>query len=119
MANKLLCTVCNQPEVIVGTETEGSRKKYGLACGHTFISLHLSDAVNTCDTFELKRRGFNRFSKKRIWNLEQFVGNRIGRDGKLAFVEQVIDRARNYYKKYVKVGDVVVKNNESKLTDHK
>lgn len=116
---QLQCPVCNQPKLIVGIETEGSSYKYHLACGHTLITLYLSDTVHAYDTIGSKRRGFSKFSKKHVWNLEQFSGNRIGRDGKLAFVEQVIDRARNYYKKYVRVGNRVIKNIESKLIDHK
>lgn len=119
MTEKLLCTLCNIPNLVVGMAEDGSATRYTLSCGHTFIALNLVDTISVNDTLDLKRKGLEKSSKKHVWNLEQFVGNRIGRDGKLAFVEQVVDRVRNYYKKYVKVGDVVVKNIESKLTDHK
>ncbi|MBI2464654.1 hypothetical protein HYV64_00795 [Candidatus Shapirobacteria bacterium] len=57
-------------------------------------------------------------SKKHKSDLEMIKGDRVGRDGRKAFVYQVVDRRDNHYKKFVKVGDKVIKDVDGRLKDH-
>lgn len=79
----------------------------------------LTDEIHVYEMLGLKKASSKPFSKKHKFDSETIVGERIGKDGKLAYVHQVIDRTKNYYKKLVKQGDTIVKDVEGKLTEHK
>ncbi len=67
----------------------------------------------------IKKRGTERFSKNHEFEYEVLKGERIGRDRKPAFIHQIIDRVKNYYKKFVKQEDKIIKDIEEELTNHK
>ena len=82
------------------------------------IAIELKESLSILDMSTLKKRGKHKYSKKHIWEHEQTIGNRVGRDGKIAFVHQIIDRPTNYYKKYVEQGQKTIKNLMEQLTQH-
>ncbi len=68
----------------------------------------------------IKKKGQKKISKKHKFDYEVLIGERVGQDGKLVFIHQIIDRVRNYYKKFVKLkqGDKIIKDIEGNLTNH-
>ncbi|MDD4001511.1 MAG: hypothetical protein PHU35_01835 [Bacteroidales bacterium] len=82
------------------------------------VILNFNEKVGLLDILKFKKNSLNPFSKKHKNDNEIIIGDRIGRDGKLAFIYQIIDRTNNYYKKFVKVENQVIKNIEGKLTEH-
>lgn len=81
--------------------------------------LNFTDEISVHDILGMKKASSKPFSKKHKFDIETIVGERIGKDGKLAYIHQIIDRTKNYYKKFVKQGDLVIKDIEGKLTEHK
>lgn len=116
--NKVFCTVCNAEKGIKATTRRGNRVDHLLKCGHRFIELNLYDSVKIYDLLEIKKKSRENFSKDHKWDHEQVIGGRVGKDGKPVFVHQIIDRTKNYYKKFVKHGNKVIKDIEQKLTEH-
>ena len=88
-------------------------------CGHVFVQLSLYDSAKIYDILNMRKKTEKFFSLKHKWNFEQTIGDRIGLDGKPAFINQLIDRVNNYYKKFVKSEGEIIKDIEGKLTDHK
>lgn len=82
-------------------------------------SITLTDEIHVHEMLGIKKASKKPFSKKHKFDSETIVGERIGKDGKLAYIHQVIDRTKNYYKKFVKQDNVVIKDIEGKLTEHK
>src|SRR4051812_6965136 len=66
------------------------------------INIVINERIRVYDILGLKKFGDKPNSKDHRAVSETLVGKRIGRDGKVAYVHQVIDREKNYYKKYVK-----------------
>jgi hypothetical protein len=83
------------------------------------IKINLSEKIRVLELIGLRKASSKPFSKKHKFDSETIVGERIGRDGKVAYVHQIVDRTKNYYKKYVKQGKKIIKDVECKLTDHK
>lgn len=113
------CTACNIEREVVKTAHEESKVEHELSCGHKYVEVFLEDSIKAYGLLGVKKMGKEPFSKKHKWEHEQVVGERIGKDGKPAFVHQVIDRVKDYYKKLVKQEDEIIKDVEGKLTNHK
>ncbi len=116
---KVFCSACNAERRIKTTTRRGSRIDHLLECGHKFVRLSLHDSIKAYDLLGVKKKGKDSFSKDHRWNHEQLIGERVGRDGKPVFIHQVIDRTKNYYKKFVSQSGKVIKDLEQKLTEHK
>ena len=117
--NKVFCTACNAERRIKTTTRQGNRVDHLLECGHKFVELNLYDSVKAYDLLGVEKKSKEGFSKDHKSDHEQLIGERIGRDGKPVFIHQVIDRTKNYYKKFVRQGGKVIKDLEQKLTEHK
>ena len=116
---KIYCTKC-QAEVEIENETrEGDKTTTQLSCGHRIIAIKLVEKISLLEMLELKSKGKSNYSKNHKWKHEQIIGKRVGRDGKIAFIHQVIDRPSGYYKKYVKQGNKVIKDVVERLTQHR
>jgi len=89
------------------------------SCGHRLFKVYINSTVKACVMLGIKKRSKERFSKKHKFDYEVLQGERVGRDGKPVLIHQIIDRAKNYYKKFVKQGNKVIKDLEQKLTEHK
>lgn len=116
--NTMHCHTCKSEQKVLSVTEEDNKTTYNLSCGHRFITLELFDQIKAYDMLGIKKKGKEDFSKDHKWEKEIIIGERIGRDGMPAYVHQVVDRANNYYKKFVKQGERIIKNVESKLTDH-
>ena len=117
--NTTFCQPCGQGKKIVKTENKDSTIYYSLDCGHRFITKEFHEHIGLIEMLTIKGKGLADFSNKHKLKYEGVIGHRIGRDGKLAYVEQVIDRVGNYYKKLVKQEDKIIKDIEGKLTEHR
>lgn len=117
--NTIYCHICKLEQKVLTVIGGDNRTTYDLSCGHRFVTLETFDQVKAYDMLGIKKKGKEDFSKDHKWEKEITVGERIGRDGKPAYVHQVIDRASNYYKKFVEQGNKIIKDIEGKLTDHR
>ncbi|HOK17621.1 MAG TPA: hypothetical protein PL164_02645 [Candidatus Paceibacterota bacterium] len=116
----MFCQSCKKKVKIVKRETDKFGKVINyLSCGHKLFQVHIKDTVKPYIMLGIKKRSRERFSKKHKFYYEILEGERIGKDGKPVFILQIIDRVKNYYKKFVKQGDKIIKNIEEKLTEHK
>jgi len=79
----------------------------------------LTDEVHLHDILGAKKASDKPFSKKHKFDIEFIIGDRIGRDGKFVYAYQVINRTKNFYKKFVKQRNSVIKDVEGKLSEHK
>ena len=112
------CAQCKAEKRIEKSAIENGALDILFECGHRLKSIQISDTVKAYDMLGIKKAGPERFSKKHRWSYELVLGMRIGRDGKVAFVRQMVDRASNYYEKYVQQGKRVIKDLKGRLTDH-
>ena len=116
----MICPTCKKEVEIIKRETDEYGKVINyLSCGHRLFQVHIKETIKAHVMLGIKKKGLERFSEKHEFEEEVLSGERIGRDGKPVFINQIIDRGRNYYKKFVKQGNKVIKNIEEKLTDHK
>lgn len=83
------------------------------------INIRFVENIKVLDLLGLKRAGEEKFSKKHKYISETIVGKRLGKDGKVAYVHQIIDREKNYYKKFVMQGRKIIKDIEGKLSSHR
>lgn len=119
MKQNLPCPICKTTVSIIKTIHSDNRNDNLLSCGHKFIEISLQDTFKAYDLLGTKKKGPDDFSKNHKWEHEQIIGERVGRDGKAAFIYQIIDRPKDYYKKFVRQGNKVIKDIEGKLSDHK
>lgn len=116
----MICPACKKEVEIVKKETDEFGKVINyFSCGHRLFQVHFEDTAKAYEMLGIKKKGQERFSKKHKFEYEVLTGERIGRDGKPVFIHQIIDRVKNYYKKFVKQGNKVIKDLEQKLTEHK
>lgn len=116
--NTKFCTACNSEQEITETIQEDNKVEHQLLCGHKFIEVSVEDSVTGSELLGVKKMGETPFSKKHKWGYEQIIGERVGKDGKIAFVHQVIDRVKNHYKKFVRRENRIIKDDEGELTNH-
>lgn len=83
------------------------------------LTLKLNDGIGVTDMASIERTPLIPFSKKHKKDYEMIIGDRIGRDGKLAFIYQIADRVNDFYKKFVSVGGKITKDIECKLSEHR
>jgi len=116
----MICPTCKKEVEIIKRETDEYGKVINyLSCGHRLFQVHIKETIKAHVMLGIKKKGLERFSEKHEFEEEVLSGERIGRDGKPVFINQIIDRGKNYYKKFVRQGNKVIKNIEEKLTNHK
>jgi hypothetical protein len=116
----MICPTCKKEVSIIKKEIDEFGKVINyFSCGHKLFQVHINETAKAYEMLGIKKGGQERFSKKHRYYYEVLEGEGIGRDGKPAFIHQIIDRAKNYYKKFVRQGDKVIKNIKGKLTEHK
>ena len=116
----MICPTCKKEASIVKKETDksGNIANY-FSCGHKLFQVYIKDTVKAYVMLGIKKKGQERFSEKHEFEEEVLTGEKIGRDGKPVFINQIIDRVKNYYRKFVRQENKVIKDIEEKLTDHK
>lgn len=116
----MICSTCKKEVSIIKKETDEFGKVINyFSCGHRLFQVTIEEKVKAYEMLGIKKRRQERFSKNHKFEYEALMGERVGRNGKSVFINQVIDRVKNYYKKFVKQGDKIIKNIEQKLTNHK
>jgi hypothetical protein len=116
----MICPTCKKEVELVKKETDEFGKVINyFSCGHKLFQVHIKETIKVYEMLGIKKKGQERFSKKHEFEYEVLTGEKVGRDGKSVFIHQIIDRAKNYYKKFVKQGNKVIKDLEQKLTEHK
>ena len=116
----MICPTCKKEVSIIKKETDKSGNVISyFSCGHKLFQVTIKESIKAYEMLGIKKKGQERLSKDHKFECEEIAGERIGRDGKPVFVHQVIDRAKNYYKKFVKQGNKIIKDIEEKLTEHK
>lgn len=116
----MICPTCKKEVSIIKKETDEFGKVINyFSCGHKLFQVYIKETIKSHVMLGIKKKRPERFSKKHKFEYEVLTGERIGGDGKPAFIHQIIDRAKNYYKKFVKQGDKIIKDTEGKLTKHK
>jgi len=116
----MFCQSCKKEVEIVKQQTD----KFGrvincFSCGHKLFQITITDTIKSYEMLGIRKRGQEKFSKNHKFEYEVLTGERVGHNGKPVFIHQIIDRVKNYYKKFVKQGDKIIKNIEEKLTKHK
>ena len=119
MKHSLPCSVCKTRVSVIKTIHNDNRNDHSLSCGHKFIEISLQDTFKAYDLLGTKKKRPDNFSKDHKWEQEQIIGERVGRDGKAVFIRQIIDRPKDYYKKFVRQDNKIIKDIEEKLSDHK
>lgn len=116
----MICPTCKKEVEIVKRETdEFGRISSYFSCGHRLVEIAIQNSENTYSLSSIKKKGPVKVSKNHKFELEELIGKRVGKDRKVAFIHQIVDRVKNYYKKFVEVDGKIIKNIEGKLTDHK
>lgn len=116
----MICPICKKEVSIIKKETDEFGKIINyFSCGHKLFQVALKESVKAYEMLGIKKRGSEKFSKDHKFEYEVLTGERIGKDRKPAFVHQIIDRVKNYYKKFVKQEEKIIKDTETKLTEHK
>lgn len=116
----MFCDQCKKEVELIKKEID----KFGhivnyFSCGHKLFQVYIKDTAKPYIMLGIKKRGPKIFSKKHKFEEEVLTGERIGRDGKPVFINQIIDRVKNHYKKFTRQENKVIKDIEEKLTDHK
>jgi hypothetical protein len=116
----MICSICKKEVELVKKRTDEFGKVINyFSCGHELVEVYIVETGKAYERLGIKKKGQEKFSKKHKFEYEVSIGETVGRDGKPAFIHQIIDRTKNYYKKFVKQGDKIIKNIEEKLTEHK
>lgn len=116
----MICPTCKKEVLIIKQETDEFGKVINyFSCGHKLFQVTFKETAKTYIMLGIKKRGKEKFSKKHKFYYEALTGERIGQDGKSVLINQIIDRIKNYYKKFVKQENKIIKNVEQKLTEHK
>jgi hypothetical protein len=116
----MICPHCKKEVEMLKQETdESGRITNYFSCGHKHFEITFNEKINLLEMFNVKKKGIIDFSKDHKFEYEETVGERIGKDGNIVFIHQVIDRINNFYKKFVRQGGKIIKNIQEKLTSHK
>lgn len=116
----MICPTCKEEVEMVKRETDEFGRIIGyFSCGHRLLELAVQSSVRTYPITNIKKKGPEKFSRKHGFQYEALEGKRIGKDGKLAFVRQIVDRGKGDYEKFVESEGKIIKNIKGKLTDHK
>lgn len=100
------------------TDEFGTITSY-FSCGHKLFEKTFNDQINLLEMFNRKKKGIKDFSKDHKFEYEETVGEKVGRNGNVVFIHQVIDRINNLYRKLVRQEGKIIKNIQEKLTSHK
>lgn len=89
-------------------------------CGSHNRSITLTTEIKPHALLKLGKKGAKSKKHKHKFDQEIMAGNRIGKDGKLVSIEQVIDREQDVYRKTIKNehGQTIVQKYE-KLSEHR
>lgn len=89
-------------------------------CGSQNRSITATDEGKFHELAKLRKKGAASTKHKHRFDQEIMTGERIGKNGKLVTIQQVVDREQNAYKKTVKDehGQVVVEK-DKKLSEHR
>jgi len=116
----MICPTCKKEVEIIKRETDEYGKVINyFSCGHRLFQVYIKDTVRAHVMLGIKKKSKERFSKKHKFDYEVLQGEKVGRNGKPVVIHQIIDRVKNYYKKFVKQENRVIKDIEEKLTNHK
>lgn len=116
----MICPICKKKVLLFKKETDELGKVINyFSCGHKFFQVCVHDSGKSHELLGIKKRTERRFSKDHKFEYEVLIGERVGKDAKPVFIHQIIDRVKNYYKKFVKRKNIIIKNIETKLTEHK
>jgi predicted nucleic acid-binding Zn-ribbon protein len=89
-------------------------------CGSHNRSLKLTDKITSYELLKLGKKGTNSRKHKHMFDQDILAGDRVGRDGKLISIKQIIDREHDTYKKVIKDehGQIIIQK-EEKLSEHR
>jgi CRISPR/Cas system-associated protein Cas5 (RAMP superfamily) len=91
-----------------------------LKCGSRNRSITLTGEIKPHGSLKAGKKGTASRKHKHRFDQEVTSGKRIGKDGKLVSIEQVIDREQDTYKKTIRDehGQIIVQKDE-KLSKHR
>jgi hypothetical protein len=116
----MICPTCKKEVEITKRETdEFGRVVNYFSCGHRLLEVAIQNFIQPYSIASIKKKGPEKFSKKNKFEYEQLIGKRFGKDGRLVFIDRIINRVKDSYKEFVKEGNKIIRDFEGKLSDHK